>query len=329
MTGSIRSRIAQSSQKNQSAQRSSAKGDGDTSWATSSSQLDEQTEKEGRRRAVLDEQRAKRYNAPWRFWIGKGEQADVIILDDKIDFQIYEHEKFVKGKQPVHESCPGEWESCPLCDEEDLGGFKRSTFVVFLSVIDLRPYESKDGKIKRPWQKRLLPIKFDSLGAFKRLEEREGTLRGCQVLMVRDTGQRSAAIGVPEFLERFDEAAIMEAFSHPEEKDDKGNVTKEANADCSPYSYGHIFQKPSGEHLREIYGGSAPAGSSGDNAGNRQEGWGGGNDPGVSGTGQAPQEGEEASKEGEIRTRTRSIVPSDRQKGQTDLREELDDEIPF
>lgn len=242
-------------------------GDGSTDWMKTGEAADTAFVAEQERQKQLAEDRAKKAIMPFRFYIKQGQEADIIILDDGLPPRFYEHSRWnAATKESTEEACPGEWDNCSLC--EGAAGFKGRYFIQMFSIIDMRQVTIQKGKragTVLPYTRKLLPVKLEQQGFFKRLAERAvrengGRLRGAHLLMTRDA-QTGAAIGNPEFVEWINEETIMAEFSHPEVKGEDGKVLKAANADCYPYNYGILFPRPSGEDLRARYGGVAPAGS--------------------------------------------------------------------
>jgi hypothetical protein len=178
------------------------------------------------------------------------------VLDVQLGPFFYEHQMKNPRTQKfdTYESCPKEWEVCPICESD-----KESYYVMMLSVVDMRPFTKSDGTQIR-FSRKLLPVKAAQHGFFMRQFDRAQTLRGMHLLMTRDS-QQALSIGNPEFVEMVDEAALLAEFGGPEQKDQQGNVIKAMNADCFPFNYGQLFHKPSAEDLRVRYGGTAPAGS--------------------------------------------------------------------
>jgi hypothetical protein len=125
--------------------------------------------------------------------------------------------------------------------------------------MDLTPYTNKQG-VTVPHSRKLLPVKAQQQPFFMRQFDRHQTLRGLQLLMSRDTKQ-TAGIGNPEFVALHSEQDIIDTFGHDPVLAQDGKVLKERNADCFPFPYDKLFTKPSGEDLRQRYGGMAPAGS--------------------------------------------------------------------
>jgi hypothetical protein len=231
----------------------------DSGWMKSGATARAAAEQELQRQRESAERRANGLYMPFRFRLKVGEQREIIVLDQNIGPCFYEHnlQNPKNGKWDLFETCPKEWESCPICD--GVAGGKESYYVMMLTCIDLTPWQKKDGTTV-PYSKFLLPVKAQQQGFFTRQFDRHGSLRGLQLLMTRDTAQ-TVSIGNPEFLERHEEAALIESFGHEAVTGQDGKVIKAKNADCFPYPYAQLFKKPSGEDLRRRYGGMAPAGS--------------------------------------------------------------------
>ena len=218
------------------------------------------------------QQRREQGYAPFRYWLPVGAQGDIIILDNELGPCFYEHAVPGPGNdwsKVTHELCPKEYETCPLCAGQQ--GQKESYYIMFLSIIDLRPYTKRDGTVIN-WGRKLLAVKAQQQNYFVRLLERcNNNLRGTHLLMTRDA-QQSFNIGNPEYITSYTEEQIAQSFSHPEVKSAQdGRVLKLANADMFPYEYGRVFKRPTGEDLRRRYGGVAPAGSATEQA----DAWGG------------------------------------------------------
>lgn len=250
---------------------SPTQGDGDMSWMHQGSDGDAAEAAERERRAKEAEERARKQHVPIRFSLRAGEQADAIILDSQLGPRFYEHERYRKdaprGQKFTYECCPGEWDSCPCC--EGVGGFSQRGFVMMLTVLDLTPYTyPADHRYKPnltvPVTKKLMAVKLEQQGFFKRRLEQQGTLRGMHLLMTRDT-QTVSKIGNPEYQDQYDDATLLAEYGHDAELDRDGNVLRPANDILMPVNYGIIFPKPSGADLRHRYGGNAPAGSREDN----------------------------------------------------------------
>lgn len=225
---------------------------------------------------VAQEAEARREQSfkPWRLWLPPNTQADIIILDNVLGPSFYEHalpNPQNGGKRTLFELCPKEYGDCPLCASD-----KDSSYIMFLSVLDLRVIPAKEGRPAIPYTKKVLAVKHQLQPFFVRqLERHNGNFRGLHLLMTRD-GPQSYAIGTPEYHAFHDEAALAENFNNPERRTQDGSrVIKEAGSDLLPFNYGEMFTQPSSEDLRRRYGGVAPAGSP---AEVENAGW-GGHDP--------------------------------------------------
>lgn len=228
-------------------------------WAKSGDDALEVARREITRSREASAKRASGNYMPFRFRVPVGESREIVLLDSDFGFCFYEHQLLnpQTNKWDVYETCPKEFESCPVCD--GAAGGKPSYYVMMLTCVDLTPWVTKKGE-EVPFSRRLLPVKAQLFDFMDRLRKRHGTLRGVQLLMNRDTPQ-SLSIGQPEFQELHSEEAIMESFGGPAIVGQDGRVLKAENADCFPFAYSELFHSPSGEDLRRRYGGRAPAGS--------------------------------------------------------------------
>jgi len=229
-------------------------------------------------------------NQPWRFWLANNTQVDdrtitdaypdgipnneaeIIILDETLDdiVGMYEHNLKIGGKFGHFEGCPKEWDNCPICDRGE-----KSYYVVFFTVLVLRPWVSKDGKKSGEWTKMLLPIKSSQLAKFDELcqasQKKNGKLRGTYFFMRRDTANaQSPSTGEPTVLEGgvmfdfYSEEQLIKDFGHEAVISPEGKVLKPENDDITPYAYDELFKKPSGADLRKRFGANAQAGSDDD-----------------------------------------------------------------
>ena len=72
------------------------------------------------------------------FWMKDGETANIIFLDAE-PFNIYQHQVKIRGRIKKY-TCLGPGGRCPLCQVSD------PRFLSVYRIIDMRTYESKDGK---------------------------------------------------------------------------------------------------------------------------------------------------------------------------------------
>lgn len=228
-------------------------------WARTGDAALEVARREITRSRDLAAKRASGNYMPFRFRVPVGESREIVLLDSDFGFCFYEHQLLNSqtGKWDIYETCPKEFESCPVCD--GAAGGKPSYYVMMLTCIDLTPWVTKKGE-EVPYSRRLLPVKAQLFDFMDRLRKRHGNLRGVQLLMNRDTPQ-SLSIGQPEFQELHSEEAIMQSFASEAVLGQDGRVVKPENADCFAFDYPSLFKSPSAEDLRKRYGGTAPAGS--------------------------------------------------------------------
>lgn len=214
--------------------------------------------------------------APPRFWVAANEEADIIILDASMSEVPFAHEHQVKdenGKFSIHELCPQEFDSCPLCEraKNEDPSVTKASYVMFLTILDCRPYTFTDkegNKVERTYTKKIMAVKQQQHVVFDRISKQVGgNFRGLHLIMARDGGKQSASIGVPSIADiskpHLTEQEILDEFGHEAVMSTKeqGKVVKPANADCYPFDYEKMFSKPSGDDLRSRYGGKAVAGS--------------------------------------------------------------------
>lgn len=226
---------------------------------------------------VREAQRSNR-GKPFRLWLKQGETTDVIVLDTSLNDVAFLWEHVIPGpgmdwKRRQEIVCIKDKENCPLCElaEQDSNGrFKPSTFVMVLTVLDLRPWKDKEGK-KHHYSKRLLVVKNSQIPDFaavlEPVEKKEGRIRGCQLRLSRANDSNSPAVGKPvpndeaQVYEMWTEKELIAEFGHPAVKGDDGKVVKPENADIMPVDYEEVFQEPDADELRRRFGvpGDSPA----------------------------------------------------------------------
>lgn len=243
--------------------------------------------------AIRREERQAQMNVPFRFWLKKGEEADIVVLDDDFGPSVLEHdlthvEGFRRNKpgtnhpQDIFVLSPQQWETDPLV--EIVGKDPRR--VTFLTIKDLRQIEKQNGEVTTNMY-RLLPLMGDAFDMFVKIREQQiraghadKPLRGVQILMTRGNNDQSLRTGLPMFVARHSEQDIIDTFQHDEVRSDRdGRVLKEANAECYPIDYRAAFPKPSAEEIRRRFNlpdASAPVGS----AANNRSFWGGSQETG-------------------------------------------------
>ena len=201
-----------------------------------------------------------------RFRLAAGESAEVVILDASVNtVAFYEHHMKKDGKWGNFESCPGEWSNCPLCSGGD-----NSSFVWFLTILDTRGYVKDDGT-EVPYYRRLLCVKQTQAPAFKRIlkaaQKANGTTRGTVLVLERDTGDKSAAIGEPviaesgHMFEFLDEDEMVDEFGHAAIVARNDDVLVEKNGLLLAFDYESLFSKPDAKDIAKRWGLESGAGS--------------------------------------------------------------------
>lgn len=233
----------------------------------------EQAEKEAK-------ERAERGFMPFRFWLAKGEECEIIILDDTFVSDepgiggalVKEHNlKGADGKWGVFESCCSDFAPCALCDRAGTEGFGNSTPAVMLSIIANRPWESKKTGEKHTYSKMLLPVRLAQKGMFLDLQKHaireQGSMRGMVLVMRRGTGDQSVATGEPVMLDNgklydfISEEDLVAEYGHDEVRSRDNKIIKKADDDIEPFDYDKLFPRPDPDALAKRFGGRALAGS--------------------------------------------------------------------
>lgn len=199
------------------------------------------------------ERRQQDKNMPWRFRCPVGETRPIIVLDDKPDFFAYEHsmQDPQTGKWGFFKPCIKDWDNCPLC--EKVG---ESYYALYLTALDLTPYETKRG-MNIEFSRKLLVVKPSQHKKFMRRYEKEGTLRGAYFEMTRDKQMESSIGGDIEFIEMVDEDELSEYVRTW--KDQEGKRQEE---DCSvAFDYEELFTEPTRAELAALVGADPTPGS--------------------------------------------------------------------
>lgn len=212
------------------------------------------TDEEIERQKQRSEERRNASNKPFRFFVPVGETRQIIVCDDKPDFFLYEHAlKDSEGRWGrLFTGCIKEHDNCPVCTATG----KESYYAMVLTIIDLTPFDTRDGSTVE-FSRKLLIVKPAQQKKFLRFYNKEGTLRGAMFDMTRD-GDKDSSIGNDiEFVEFVDEKEL--ATYARSWKDREG---KKHNELCSePYVYEDIFEEPTMENLSAIVGADPVPGS--------------------------------------------------------------------
>jgi len=204
--------------------------------------------------ARLDAEAERRKNAPWRFWLKAGGSAEIVFLDKPVTvngetiypwFGVLEHNMRKDGKWGNYYTCRRDLDECPLCE----AGY-RPSYAIYLTIIDLTEYETKDGRTVKG-TKKLFPIKRKLLNKFKRkLKDAGGSLYLKKFRIYRDS---------------------VDDLSTGEDIEFIGDATEEELLACkpsdvapeewlAPFDYKKIFEPLPVEELRRIAGLAPPKG---------------------------------------------------------------------
>lgn len=209
---------------------------------------------------------------PWRYFLNKGEKAEIIVLDRSVNdlVAVLEHNlQGPDGKYGVFELCcsEGAGTECPICKNTD----NKPYLVLFVTILDCRPYTSKKTGKTISATRKLLAIKGQEIAVFtdlfKKAEKKHGTLRGTSIFLQRGTDQKSVRTGIPVsddegmLFQPTPESVLEKEFGHEAVVDRNGKVLEEANSKLKPYNYRELFPKPDPEDIAKRHGWAAPAGS--------------------------------------------------------------------
>ena len=215
-------------------------------------------EEERERQDALDKQRREQQNQPFRFRVNAGKTAQFIVVDELPDFHRFEHN--IKnprtGKFDIFTGCTKEWDNCPACQAQG----RESYYALYLTVIDLTPFETRNGE-KVEFSRKLLVVKPAQQKKFYRAYERmkkDGeNMRGALFEVHRD-GDKDASIG--NDIEYIEHVSEKELKSYTRSwKDQEGKRHTEV---CSEvFDYDALFPEPDSDQIRAIVGGEPTAGS--------------------------------------------------------------------
>lgn len=197
---------------------------------------------------------AEKGRGPLRFFVPVGETKEIIVLDDSPDFFIYEHniQNPTTGKWGLTVPCIKTQDNCPICEN-----IQESYYALFLSVLDLTPFTSKDGTTHE-FSRKLMPVKYGQQSKFNRLYQKKGTIRGALFTCSRDR-KTDAAIGSDiDFEEMVPEEELANGYIRSW-KDREGKEHTENEG--FPIDYESIVKKPTMDYLLQLTGAEPTPGS--------------------------------------------------------------------
>lgn len=149
-------------------------------------------EKAKQKRERQDEEYQRKKDTPFGFRLKPGEEAEVIILDKEPPFFVSLHKVKDSRGYYVDEVCIADTgQHCPLCESTS----KEGSYTMVLSILDRRPYKTREGKLIKV-SKKLLFVKGRNLPKFQRIYEGKAkeNLRGIKLTCRRD-GEKESAMG--------------------------------------------------------------------------------------------------------------------------------------
>ncbi len=182
---------------------------------------------------------------PFRYFLGKGEQCEITILDASLEDAFVRPEHNLKGSDGKYGNivpCVRNEVDCPVCKSD-----RDSTIVLYLSALVHRPYTLKKTGEVREYSKMFLCIKRQQYSDFARIEKAakklHGTLRGVTILLARGKDPNSPSIGAPIagedgnlIVDFYSEADLKKEFGHKAIKAREGDkIIKPENDDITPY----------------------------------------------------------------------------------------------
>jgi len=181
----------------------------------------------------------KEKSVPW-FWLKPNTSGDIIFIDDDgfwCEVHIIKH-----GNQFIKATCSAGIRACPLC----LIDKKRPAGIVFFTVLDLRPYEKKDGTQVK-YTKVLLPARRTLAKQIFEFKEKYGSLKGLRFTLKRYT-ENDASCGI----------IVGEAHRHPDGRLKRYDLSKLGKDFVMPFDYEKVLAPLTEEELR-AYGIFLPA----------------------------------------------------------------------
>lgn len=222
-----------------------------SSWlqtGNASKKLQEQEEIEAQKRK---EESGKMF----RFYVKKGEEARITIIDGELDAdgylnppRFYEHTIEIAGKMETYvcpeKTNPEAGDSCPLCASGD-----RPSLISLFTCIDHREVPSKDGtKMYRDTPK-LLALKPKGFELLAHKAKKYGGLAGCTFDVAR-LGDNSVATGDNyDLVIKTPVEELQPKYVHQVD-DGKGHKTQQTFFVPANYEEEIVFR--TGEQLREL-----------------------------------------------------------------------------
>lgn len=195
------------------------------------------------------EARKNSVREPFRFFVGVNETRQAIIVDEAPEFFRMEHNLLNPRTKrwDRHLPCIDEHTNCPVCAVSD----KPAMYCMYLTVIDLTPYENRDGDTIE-WSKKLLVVKTGQQKKFARWLEKHGSLRGMVLSFSRDQKKESNIGGTIEFDDDWADETELEGYYTEFENKDKEVIVIDGS---QPFDYEAIYPDMTEKQLAAMVGG--------------------------------------------------------------------------
>lgn len=217
--------------------------------------------------AKSQQQQFSRQRMPFRFFLAKGGEAKIVILDYAFatddgngnGLVIKEHNlKKPDGTFGNFQPCTSERGHCDICEtyKKEFAPY----YAVVMSIIDWRPYTNKNGETVQG-SKKLLVIKMWQRDKWYELQEvafaqngKRG-MRGMVLRMKRSEDAKSSSIGEPVAFTSpaslagrmcgfLSEEALMKKFGGQDIIGRDGKVYQKAGDGIKPFNYEELFPEP-------------------------------------------------------------------------------------
>lgn len=217
--------------------------------------------------AKSQQQQFSRQRMPFRFFLPKGGEAKIVILDYAFatddgtgnGLVIKEHNlKKPDGTFGDFQPCTSERGHCDICEtyKKEFAPY----YAVVMSIIDWRPYTNKNGETVQG-SKKLLVIKMWQRDKWYELQEvafaqngKRG-MRGMTLRMKRSMDAKSSCIGEPVAFTSpvsmagrmcgfMSEEAMLKRFGGQDVVGRDGKVYQKAGDGIKPFNYDELFPEP-------------------------------------------------------------------------------------
>jgi hypothetical protein len=185
-------------------------------------------------------------------------QRSIIVLDEQPDFFRYEHalDNPDTNRKDLYTDCITDFDTCPVCENSE----SKPYYAMYLTVIDLEPYEIKKGDRKGEvveWSRKLFVVKSGMQRQWTREFERNGSLRGKVFTVFRDDDK--SPVSGNQIEEDMEEDPYSEDDLAEFERSWTDRERKEHHEECDvAFDYDEIMPEMSKDQLEAVVGGGRP-----------------------------------------------------------------------